>query len=536
MKGGRLSTTPLPPPEAPTTMTTPLPTDPARQRATRRPAGGALAASGVLAAAAAGLAAAALGGEIVAVEPVEWAGDGAGPAALGAAGPDAAAIGDTAWQPGGGGDGASFYTSAELEALVAPFALYPDDLLAIVLPAATHPLHVVQAKRYLDRLELEQAAVPSHWDDAVVALLNYPDVVALLDEDLDRTWRLGVAFLGQQADVLAAIDSFRERAWAAGNLRSDEHQVVEVVDDWIEIRPVERDVLYVPRYEPARVVVRQSVPVYHYYPRAYPVYYYPYPPGHRFSSANFWGISTWFSIGWGALRLNAHPFDHRAHPFYGYSYYSPWLYRAPRHRPAPHPAPTPAPAPAPAIAYTEGTGRLADDDLRWQPGVRNDDRPQPPAMRRPRYLEPRAETGPAAPPPEPVRRFSGNGAGLGVERASVGRERQIVAPSPPAEPRVAPSATRSVTPRPAPAVTPRPAPAIAPRAAPTVTAPPAPAPAPRAYTPAPRPAPKPAPAAQPPRRSAPVSTAKPSAPRSGVSQRPVPRSTERAAQRKPPQR
>ena len=34
--------------------------------------------------------------------------------------------------------------------LVAPVALYPDDLLAVVLPASTYPLQVVLAARFLE--------------------------------------------------------------------------------------------------------------------------------------------------------------------------------------------------------------------------------------------------------------------------------------------------------------------------------------------------------------------------------------------------
>ena len=46
------------------------------------------------------------------------------------------------------------FTEQELEELVAPFALYPDDLVALILPASTSPLQLVQADRFLEKLSL----------------------------------------------------------------------------------------------------------------------------------------------------------------------------------------------------------------------------------------------------------------------------------------------------------------------------------------------------------------------------------------------
>ena len=160
-------------------------------------------------------------------------------------------------------------TQTELQELVGPIALYPDDLLAIVLPASTYPLQLVQAQRFLEDLEDDPSLKPDEsWDDSVIAVLNYPEVVALLNEDLDWTWRLGEAVVAQQADVVGAVEGFRDRAYAAGNLKSDTRQTVARNEGTIEITPVEDDVIYVPYYEPERIVHYQSRPVYHYYPRA----------------------------------------------------------------------------------------------------------------------------------------------------------------------------------------------------------------------------------------------------------------------------
>lgn len=221
-------------------------------------------------------------------------------------------------------------TQTELQDLVGPIALYPDDLLAIVLPASTYPLQLVQAQRFLEDLEEDPSLTPDgSWDDSVIALLNYPEVVALLNEDLDWTWRLGEAVVAQQADVVGAVEGFRDRAYAAGNLKSDARQTVARNDGTIEITPVEDDIIYVPYYEPERVVHYQSRPVYHYYPRAYPVYYYPYPVGHAFNSGFFWGVTTAFTVGWLTDSVHVVHHSYHGHPYYGHRYWDGWWYRRP---------------------------------------------------------------------------------------------------------------------------------------------------------------------------------------------------------------
>jgi hypothetical protein len=154
--------------------------------------------------------------------------------------------------------------SVELDELVGPVALYPDDLLAIVLPASTYPLEIVQAARFLEEYEQDSTLQPNEdWDESVTALLNYPEVLRMLNDDIDWTWRLGDAVVNQQADVIAAVESFRDRAYAAGNLKSDQRQTVSEEDGIIEIVPIDDEIIYVPYYEPEQVVVRQVTPVYY---------------------------------------------------------------------------------------------------------------------------------------------------------------------------------------------------------------------------------------------------------------------------------
>jgi hypothetical protein len=214
-------------------------------------------------------------------------------------------------------------SAAELEELVGPVALYPDDLLAIVLPASTYPLQIVQAARFLDDRANDETLKPNaEWDDSIVALLNYPEIVRMMNEDLDWTWDLGAAVLADQAAVLDAVQTFRDRAYAAGNLRTDDRQVVTKADEVIEIAPADPEVVYIPYYEPERVVVYHSAPAYYYYPYAYPLYYYPYPVGYGFTFGFFWGVTSAYSIGWHSHWLHVHHHTHIGHPYYHHPYYT----------------------------------------------------------------------------------------------------------------------------------------------------------------------------------------------------------------------
>ena len=229
-----------------------------------------------------------------------------------------------------GDDGIPRLSHADLQDLVGPIALYPDDLLAIVLPASAYPLQVVEAARFLEALKTDPTLKPdADWDDSIVALLNYPEVVELLNKDLDWTWRLGEAVVAQQADVVAAVESFRDRAYAAGNLKSDSYQTVSNDDGVISISPVAEDVIYVPYYEPARVVYVQPRPVYYYYPRPRPVYYYPYAANHYFDHGFFWGVTTAFTIGWRSDSLHVYHHSYHGHPYYGRTYWNDGWYRHP---------------------------------------------------------------------------------------------------------------------------------------------------------------------------------------------------------------
>ena len=195
--------------------------------------------------------------------------------------------------PAAPGGAAPERSAEELEKLVGRIALYPDDLVAIILPAATNPLQLVQADRFLDKRKADpKLPVDEKWDDAVKSLLNYPEVVKSMSADLDWTAELGEAVVEDQGDVLEAIQVFRRKTQAAGNLNTDAKQTVVVEKEVIKIVPSDPQVIYVPQYNPTTVVVYGGYSSWGYYPAPYPVYYYPYPPGAALATGLIWGAAV----------------------------------------------------------------------------------------------------------------------------------------------------------------------------------------------------------------------------------------------------
>ena len=147
---------------------------------------------------------------------------------------------------------------AQLDQLVAPIALYPDSLVAQILMAATYPLEIVEADRWLripanaalkaDALTAALQRQP--WDPSIKSLAAFPQVLHILNKDLEWTERLGEAFLAQQDDVMDAIQRLRQRAQAAGKLASTAQQIVSTEGEEITIEPPGPEVVYVPAYNP----------------------------------------------------------------------------------------------------------------------------------------------------------------------------------------------------------------------------------------------------------------------------------------------
>jgi hypothetical protein len=216
----------------------------------------------------------------------------------------------------------------QLEQLLAPIALYPDELLMQVLISATYPLEVVQASRWLGQGQnaalrgdaLVQALAAQPWDPSVKSLVPFPDVLTLMNDQLDWTQQVGDAVLGQQDDVLNAVQVLRGRAQANGSLQSGPQQTVNVTQNvtvapaagavvappaqTIIIAPTNPEQVFVPAYNPS--VVYGSWPY-----AAYPPAYYPPPAGWGVGNAILTGMAFaggvavvsslwgWARPGWG---------------------------------------------------------------------------------------------------------------------------------------------------------------------------------------------------------------------------------------------
>jgi len=147
-------------------------------------------------------------------------------------------------------------SAADLDRMLAPIALYPDPLLAQILPAATLPEQVVLADRYLREGGDMNLIDAQPWDNSLKALARYPATLRMLDDNLAWTTDLGQAFLNQPGDVMDSVQRLRAQAGAIGNLQSTPQQNVVVSGGVIEILPPTPQVIYVPVYQPEVVYVQ----------------------------------------------------------------------------------------------------------------------------------------------------------------------------------------------------------------------------------------------------------------------------------------
>src|SRR6516225_10419333 len=185
-------------------------------------------------------------------------------------------------------------TADELYQLVAPIALFPDNLVAQVLAASTYPDQVTAAHTWLQQNsnlkgdQLMQAVDKQQWDNSIKGLTQFPDVLNQMATNLSWTSALGDAYFNFPKDVMNAVQVMRQRASAAGNLKSNQQQNVSVENQapgsapeaapsggsaapqttivqsppqTIIIQPAQPPVVYVPTYNPA-VVYGAPVAVY----------------------------------------------------------------------------------------------------------------------------------------------------------------------------------------------------------------------------------------------------------------------------------
>jgi hypothetical protein len=209
------------------------------------------------------------------------------------------------------------FTPEQLDQMLAPIALYPDALLSQTLMAATYPLEVVEAARWtqanpnLKGDAAVQAVKNKDWDVSVKSLVAFPQTLAMMNNNLDWTQKLGDAMIGQQKDVADSIQRLRAKAAAAGNLKTTPQQKVTTQTTGsasaIVIEPANPELIYVPYYNPTWVYGPWPYP-------AYPPVYYPPPPnyGAALATGMMFGLGVaagaamfggwhwgWSGAGWG---------------------------------------------------------------------------------------------------------------------------------------------------------------------------------------------------------------------------------------------
>ena len=223
------------------------------------------------------------------------------------------------------------FTVAQLDQMLAPIALFPDALLAQVLMATTYPKDVAEAvqwalaNRSLKGDDAVKAVQDKPWDPSVQSLVAFPQVLAMLGEKPEWVHDLGDAFLGQPMEVMDSVQFLRARAKEAGNLSSNEQQIVTVEaappppqtivvnappppTQIITIAPANPQVVFVPIYNPVHVFGPWWHPL-------FPPFFFPPPPVWGFgwnpvATAVWWGVgigvtnALWGGVTWGRRDVN----------------------------------------------------------------------------------------------------------------------------------------------------------------------------------------------------------------------------------------
>ena len=217
--------------------------------------------------------------------------------------------------------GAAEFNVEQLDAMLAPIALYPDELLTQTLMASTYPLQAVAAFRWLEKDNnkelkgdaLAEAMESENWDPSVKSLVPFPQVIAMMNDNLEWTQQLGYAMATQQAAVLDSVQRLRRQAQNAGTLKTTEQQRVVVQEDNVVIKPANPETVYVPVYNPTEAYGQWPYP-------SYPPVYMPpppayYPPGYALGAglafaagvAVVGGLWGWARPAWntGNVAINA---------------------------------------------------------------------------------------------------------------------------------------------------------------------------------------------------------------------------------------
>lgn len=145
---------------------------------------------------------------------------------------------------------AQILSGTQLDQLLGAIALYPDPLIAQIFPAATQPQQIAVAANYLSSGGDPNLVDQQPWDSSVQAVAHFPDVIQMMNGNMQWTTELGQAYLNQPTDVMNSIQRLRAQAQAMGNLQTGAQQTVVNNSGEIEILPTDPNVIYVPQYDP----------------------------------------------------------------------------------------------------------------------------------------------------------------------------------------------------------------------------------------------------------------------------------------------
>lgn len=194
---------------------------------------------------------------------------------------------------------APVFNDAELQQMLAPIALYPDDLLSQVLTAASYPIDVVEAQRFVSNnpsmstADAVNAADQTAWDPSVKSLVAFPGILQTMSTNLQWTQRLGQANVSQQAQVMATVQLLRRRAYEVGNLSSSNQVQVLSSGNYITITTDNPEVIFMPYYNPLVIYGNW------WWPQYPPMAWAPWP-GYRdsFGATVQWGNAVWVNARW----------------------------------------------------------------------------------------------------------------------------------------------------------------------------------------------------------------------------------------------
>jgi hypothetical protein len=262
-------------------------------------------------------------------------------------------------------------SAEDLEKLTESIALYPDPLIAVILPAAAYPVEIVQAARFVSNTNNLATLDTQPWDDNVKAVARFPAVIQKMSDELAWTVELGQAFVEQPLDLMDAIQSLRTRAQSVGTLQTTPQQVVTVTNAVVQ-RTYETQVVYVTN---TIVQIMPANPQVVYVPVYTPAIVYAPPPAYVYSPAVPL-ITFGVGIAVGAIIANNHCNWYYGGVYYGrggfiawgggrYPYYPP----PPRYRPPPYRPPPGYRPPPPGYRppYRPPENRPATLPTRWQP-------------------------------------------------------------------------------------------------------------------------------------------------------------------------